>query len=349
MSRLTVRDIRLSRIPQTCGVNPEDLPGVCSLLNEAGERLVKAGGESGWWGGWAKMLFNVDINNPYITAPREVARIINLDICRNPVRIQNQFYEYLDFGYGLQRDFVGVNGCSTNKCCQFEEAYDRGTFPTTVDITSGMKLRVYLTNTQDAKKRLFYTGKDTNGQRITSVDNAIQVDGAFISFDNPFADGAYMLSELTGIQKDTTLGAIQLVGVTAAGVETVLATLQPTERNTSYRRYFLNGLPTQCADCDSVNGIVQVSAISKLEFIPVSNDTDFLLIGNIPALKRECLAVRYSEMDTTAAAQLELKNHAQAIQILNEELTHYLGRSQPAVHFAPFGNATLQKAGLGMI
>lgn len=350
MSRLTVRDIRASRIPQAIGVNPSDTPELCSFLNEAIERLVKAGGETGWWGGWAKMIFNVDPNNPYITTPREVARLIDIDVCRKPIRIQNEFYEFLEFGYGLQKSFVGASGCTNNKCCQFEEAYDRGTFPTAVDITAGMKLRVYLTNAQDAGKRLFYTGKDTNSQRITSVDNGAEVNGAFITFANPFADGVYNLSELTGIQKDDTLGPIQLVGVDpTTGAETVLATIQPTERNASYRRYFLNGLPKQCQDCDSSTTTIQVTGIAKLEFVPVANDTDFLLIGNLPALKNECMAVRYSEMDAGAARGLGRENHKEAIRILNEELVHYVGREQPAIHFAPFGNATLQRAALGMI
>lgn len=346
MSRLTVRDVRASRIPQAVGINAGNLPQLCGFLNEAQERLIKAGGESGWWGGWAKMVFNVDPANPYITAPREVARIINLDICRQAVRIQNEFYEFLEFGYGLNRQFVSSAGCSQCNGCQYEEAYDRGTYPTTVDITAGMKLRVYLTNSADAKKRLFYAGKDTNGQIINTIDQGVSVQGDFITFDTPFADSAYTLNELSGLQKEATLGPIRIYGVAANGAETFLATLAATETNPAYRRYFLNGLPKQCMDCDSSTTTVQVVGIAKLEFIPVSNDTDFLLIGNIPALKNECLAVRYSEMDTETARKLGRENHNQAIKILNEELTHYLGRSEPAVNFAPFGKATLQQAGL---
>lgn len=346
MSRLTVRNIKASRIPQAVGINSGNTPQICQFLNEAQERLIKAGGESGWWGGWSKMIFNVDPNNPYITAPREVARLINLDVCREPVRIQNEFYEFLEFGYGLNRQFVSSSGCSQCNNCQYQEAYDRGTYPTAVDLTAGMKLRVYLTNSADAKKRLFYAGKDTNGQIINTIDQGVSVQGDFITFDTPFADSAYTLNELTGLQKDTTFGPIRLYGVSSSGAETYLATIAATEDNPAYRRYFLNGLPKQCADCDSSTTTVQVVGIAKLEFIPVSNDTDFLLIGNIPALKNECLAVRYQEMDTETSRKLARENHAEAVRILNEELTHYLGRSQPAVNFAPFGKATLERAGL---
>lgn len=350
MTRLTVRDIRASRIPQAVGCNSSDTPKLCSYINEAQERLVKAGGESGWWGTWARMVWNVDKNNPYITAPREVARIIDIDMCRKPIRIQNEFFEFLEFGYGLQRQFFSASGCTNNKCCQYSEAYDRGTAITPVDLPPGNKLRVYLTNVQDVKKRLFYTGKDTNGNIIESIDNGIRVNGAFITFDTPFADSVYTINELTGLQKDNTLGAVQLVGVNpTTGAETTLARLQATEQNPAYRRYFLNGLPPQCPDCDSSTTTIQLQGIVKLEYMPVVSDTDFLLIQNIPALKNEIQAVRYSEMDTVVGRALQEQNHRTAIKILNEELIHYLGRENPAVHFAPFGPATLQRAGLGMI
>lgn len=350
MSRLTVRDVRASRIPGACGINPSDRPKLCEFLNEAIERLVKSGGEAGWWGTWAKMVFNVDPTNVYLTTPREVARVINFDVCRKPIRLQNEFYEFLEFGYGLNRQFISSAGCTNNNCCQYEEAYDRGTFPTAVDITSGMKLRAYITNAADAKKRLFYAGKDTNGQKIVTVDNGISVNGDFITMDAPFADSSYTLSELTMLEKDDTLGPVQLYGVDPVGVQTLLATIGTNEKNPSYRRYFLNGLPTQCRDCDSPpSGLIQIVAIVKLEHIPVVNDTDPLLIGNIPALKNECLAVRYGEIDTSTARGMARENHKEAIKILNEEIVHYTGKLEPAVIFAPFGKATLQRAGIGSL
>jgi len=350
MTRLTVRDIRASRIPQSIGCNASDTPKLCGYINEAQERLVKAGGESGWWGTWARMVWNVDKNDPYITTPREVARIIDIDMCRKPIRIQNEFFEFLEFGYGLQRQFIGTSGCTINRCCQFCEVYDRGRVITPVDLPAGNKLRVYLTNVQDIKKRLFYSGKDSNGNIIETVDNGIRTNGAFISFDTPFADGVYSINELSGLEKDDTLGAIQLVGVnTSTGVETTLIRLQATERNPAYRRYFLNGLPPQCPDCDSSTTTIQLQGIVKLEYLPVVSDTDFLLIQNIPALKNAMQAVRYGEVDTVQARAMSEQNHRVAIKILNEELVHYTGRENPAVHFAPFGNATLERAGLQMI
>ena len=88
---------------------------------------------------------------------------------------------------------------------------------------------------------------------------------------------------------------------------------------------------------NGTNGLIPVTALAKLEYMPVQYDTDFCIIGNIPALIEECKAIRYSDMDVNNAAQLELKAHAKAIKYLNDELRHYLGELQPAVVVRPYG------------
>jgi hypothetical protein len=89
--------------------------------------------------------------------------------------------------------------------------------------------------------------------------------------------------------------------------------------------------------------------MAKLEFIPATRDTDFLIIGNIPALIEECKSIRYSDMDTTAAPALAQAAHLRAIKLLNQELTHYLGQLNPAVNLAPFGTATLGRQMIGSL
>ena len=79
--------------------------------------------------------------------------------------------------------------------------------------------------------------------------------------------------------------------------------------------------------------------MAKLEFIPVVVDTDYLLIGNLPALKAECMAVRYEESDNEKSIAMGELKHRQAIKFLNKELVHYVGRERPAVNYAPFGTA----------
>src|SRR6185436_5630651 len=76
--------VRASRIPQALGKDSKDGPSLASYVNEAQIRLLQAAGEAGWWGTWARMAFTVSQDDPFITVPREVARLIDVDVCRTP-------------------------------------------------------------------------------------------------------------------------------------------------------------------------------------------------------------------------------------------------------------------------
>lgn len=340
--------VRRSRIPENLGIDSENRPALASYVNEAQTRLVQAAGEAGWWGSWARMAFTVNRDDPYITVPREVARLIDIDVCRTPVRIQNQFYEFLQFGVGEQRP--DCNNRANGSCGV--QAYDRGEFPTFKDITPGSMVRVYWTNPADNTKRIFFGGTDSTGLPIYSIDSGHQVDGFFLNLDavQPFVEYMVPIGTLTAISKDITYGPVQVFEVSlTTGDQTLIAVLAPNETNASYRRYYLHGLPRRCCECSVATEGAQVSALAKLEIVPVAVDTDYLLIGNIPALKEECLSIRYSEMDTDQAMKMSEFKHKKAIRLLNQELIHYLGKQQPAIGFKPFGNDTLERAGLQMI
>ncbi len=76
-------------------------------------------------------------------------------------------------------------------------------------------------------------------------------------------------------------------------------------------------------------------------------DTDYCLIQNLEAIIDEAQAVRWSEMDNPNAAGLAVASHQQAVRLLNGEINHYLGATQPAVGFRPFGSARLSRQGIG--
>lgn len=352
--RRTVHDFRLSRAAQVLGHCASDLPSLTSYLNEATERLIQSSGEAGWYGTWAKTIFNVYPDHPYITAGREIARLEDIDVCRTPVKLNNEFQEFMQFGCGLQRPSPNCTGALNAKCgCQDSvQGYDRNTVPTMRDITPGNKLRVYMTNGADNGKRIFFQAKDANDKPIYTLSRGDAQNGFFVTLDNmvPFVESGYNLNSIQNVAKDNTIGEVQVYGVNPSTDEqTLLSIYAPTETTPSYRRYFLSNLPSKCCDCDSPNGMVQVTAMAKLEFIPVAVDTDFLLIGNLPALKEECQSIRYGEMDLANAKQMEEFHHKRAIRLLNQELQHYLGKSQPAFGFFPFGRASLESAGVGIL
>lgn len=351
--RTTFLQFRLSRIPEAVGTCSSDIVRCASFCNEATSRLLIAGGETGWYGTWQKMVFNVSPSDPYITLPRQVARLINLDVCRFPVRIQNAFYEFLEAGIGLQP------GCPS--ACQVLETYDRGNVPTFRDITAignPKLIRVYLTNERDHEHRVLIQGLDQNGSVVRTLDNGIDTEGEYLVLDDPFTDSAFFYSKITGVQKDLTAGDVRIYEVdSVTGAQTLISLMEPGETVGWYRRYFINGIcNTCCGDITSnscgvpvVPNTTQITAMAKLEFVPVVVDTDYLLIGNLPAMKAECFAVRYEESDNEKSLAMAAVKHKQAIQFLNSELVHYVGRERPAVNYAPWGSARLENQAIGIL
>jgi hypothetical protein len=344
-SRLRLYDCRLSRLPTLVGLCVGNVPGISGYVNTAQRRLVfaKEAGDEGWNGTWAEMVFHVDPSNPYITTPREVARIEGMTVCDRPVPIQNQFYEYLQFG----------NGTLPKKCsqrgCQNLEGYSKNNVPTFVDLSVPSALiRVYITNAADIGKRMLVQGLDGNKNPYYSQDNFNRVLGQFEPFASPFTTWPMQFSAITGIQKDVTSGQVQVFQVDpATGIETLLLTMEPSEQTAWYRRYLLNPIPRRC--CHLGTGTVQVKALAKLDIIPVQVDTDYCLLTNLEAIIEECQSVRYSEIDTPGAKQMSKDRHLEAIRMLNGELTHYLGTNSPAISVKPFGSASLERVGVGMM
>lgn len=343
MRILRLKDVRQSRIPEAIGCCASDNGKLIEIVNEAQQRLVFAGGETGWWGSWAKTVFTVTgATDPYITLPRNIARLINMDICRNPVRIQNEFYEFLEAGVGLQP------GCE----CNGLETFDRGMFPTFSDIVPPNKrLRFYITDAADIGRRVLVQGTDQNGTTIYSLDGVDEVTGIYLAFTQPFVDTPFDITTLTGLQKDFTVGQVRVFEVdTVTGASRLILTMEPSEEVAGYRRYFLNGLPNNC--CGSTlpaPPTTQVTAMAKLALIPVAVDSDYLLISNIAALKEECQSVRFSEMDDSTSAGQSALHHRKAINLLNGELTFWLGKERPAINFAPFGTAKLSHQRIGSL
>lgn len=339
--RTTLAQVRQSRLPQTIGLCSGDTPGIAAYVNEAQQRLIMAAGETGFWGGWTRVVFNVTRANPYLTLPRELARLIHLDVCRTPLELHNEFYEFLPGGVGLMPTPTQEDWCGSLA------GYERGTYPTMVDLPATSFLRVYITDARDVNGRILISGLDASGMPIYSTDGYENPTGFYLRFQQPFTTSAFEVSAISGIQKDITYGSVILKAVDPTTlVETTLSTYAPTETHPAYRRYYLTQLPAVCCDGSTT---LQVQGLGKYEFIPAYQDTDFLLIGNISALIEEVQAIRYSSMDVTEAAKLEEKHHRRAIRLLQDDMRHYMGEQRPAVTVDVWQGAPLAKVGVGTI
>lgn len=328
----------MSRIPEAIGVCAGDNLTIVPTVNEAQQRLLMDASQpdEGWWGTWGVVLFNLDSTNMSFTAQRDVARVTALDVCKKPVVLRNQFSEYLEFGNGLR-----PVSCQPCPVCEELTAFDRGVVVSFKDLTPpNKKLRVFFTDETDLGKRVLLSGKDAFGNIIYSQDGFNRAVGEFVTLASPFADTVNQFTVWNGVQKDITNGQVQIFQVdTVTGEQELLLTMEPNETVGCYRRYFVNGLPNAC--CGSPT--IQVSALVKLEFIPVVADTDYLLIGNLAALKEECQAIRYEEMDTPTAKQNAARHHAMALRLLFGELDHYVGKERVSIAVPLWGSDRLQR------
>ena len=308
--------------------------------------MAKEAGDEGWHGTFAEMAFRVSRTSPYLTAPREVARIQAVNVCNRVWPVANQFLEYLQFGNGRMP--------KTRPYCDWpaNQVYSRNNVPVFSDPTENTPyfVRVYATNAADTTgaSRVFLQGNDPQGNPIYSQDSNNEASGEYVTLAAPFASSTNLFQGIPyGIQKDVTFGPVQFFWVDATtGAQTLMLTMQPGETTASYRRYYFNALPVSCVDPASD---VTVTAIVKLDLIPVKVDTDYCLIQSQEALINECEAVRYDGMDNAPSAAMADRKHKKAIQLLNGQIAHFIGIDDPAVNFAPFGNAHFAQETSGFI
>lgn len=372
MQRLRFYDILLSGLPRLVGKCVSDRVDVASYVNRAQRRLLmcREAADEGWWGTWAEMRFNVSRSAPFVTLPREVARLEVAAICNHPVPIQNQFYDYAQFGNGrMPNAFVQsitapgvVTPFNFSSCGALMDIRSRNNAPTFADLSNPPQNIVIFPGDPadaDGSHRVLLQGLDPAGNTIYTQDGLSRVTGQYVVLASPFAMAAIPMSKITGIQKDITVAPIQVFqSDPTTGAQSLLLTMEPSEQTAWYRRYFFNQLPLDCCGgavpsiCNPTQpavNLVQVTAIAKLELIPVVADTDYTLIQNLEAIISEAQAVRYSEMDVPNKGSLMAGHHTDAIRFLNGELAHYLGINQPAVNFQPFGSAHLRKQRIGQL
>ena len=324
------------------GVCVNDIPSLAGLVNIATEELISdpLAPEEGWWGGWAKYVFNVSPGNPFITAPRGVARVIVLDVNTCPVKLQNGFFEFLDYGEGLQ-----PKPCKQNVCNSFTQAYDRDTVPILGTLNpTPQTVRVFPTDPRDVGKTVIIQGTDQNGNTITSTDPITNqtILGEIITLNLPFSDSvnqflaAPNLPGISGVQKDVTFGSVTFFQVDpVTGNTSNLSAMEPGETVGQYRRYFIGNLP--CFPQCTQTGTNQVTAMCKLDYIPIASDPDYLGIPCVPALIAQVTSIRFRNMDTLKAQEMADKRHNDAIKLLFGQLNNYLGNERPAISVSLFG------------
>jgi len=307
--RVTFADIKNSRVPEAVNIPPTD-SRLIQYVNEAQERLLKRGR---WWGTTAKYSFYA--TNGYITLPRQVATVERVAVQNRMFPVRDFWFEWLDNGWGTRDASSGT-----------EEALFRGRYPVFNDIVPGdKKLTVKCDVAGDVGKEILLLGYDDDANWIRTSQDGTVSDGEVVALAT--GDGTTTtntFASITDIQAPSTLvGQWWLYEYdTDESTNRLIGQYQYDETRPSYARYWFPSIPS--------DSTILVEALVKLDFVPLRADSDYLLLGNIPAIKEMCMAIKARE---EYRFQDAIILEASAVKLLDDELAHYLGAGRsPAIN-----------------
>lgn len=327
--RITVGDAKNSRIPNALGIGPSDARFI-QWLNEAQQRLII---EGRYWGTTAR--FNICATNGCITLPRQIASIERVNVCGNPTPVRDQWYEFLDNCFGTIESQTPSGGCCSNggRASGMNEAIYRGHYSTFNDIIGTLKKLTFICDlASDVGKKVILLGYDGNGNWIRTTQSGVIADGEVVALaQGGGVTTTNFFSSVTDVQFTQAMdGQSWLYELnTLDSTLRMIGHYQYDEPRPNYARYYFPSVcprPTQNGSC----AYTKVEIIGKLEFIPVAKDTDYLIIGNIPALKELMVALKKAEneSDSVKANTIIMAGMTLAKAILDRELEHYHGGAQ---------------------
>lgn len=260
-----------------------------------------------WWGSIVEAQFC--IRNSCLVWPREVGTIEQMSICGEPIPIENSWYAFTE-------NLASVNPCeggcssesgstcgscnSRGQCsCGHLAMRMRAKFSASFDWTRGTSkvLRFYPSHSADVGKKIVVQGYDENNIWVrTSFDGEVQ-DGEQITLALPYTDTTTLWypGSPSALQKEATSYRVLMYEVDVnTGDERLLGDYQPSETNPEYRVSNIPGFKyVKCGCCstdDSCDALRTVTALVKLNHIPLSADRDWLLFRNLEAYREAMLA-----------------------------------------------------------
>jgi hypothetical protein len=304
-TRLTVADCRTALYTE---VDATDINSALFLpaLNEVVERYTNSGK---WKGATPRVTLPVDGRN-YISLPRWYQSVLVMRYQRVPRPIFTQFYEFSESGPGEIPDADNWTGVMV----------DLGDgFPTQVDIADAGHLRITITSASDAGKTIRLFGEDADGNDIYSSDGSL---GINVTTANPTVTTSQTFSKVTGVQAASTIVAQWTLSVINDGTPVLLSTYWPGETRPHYRRYQTGVL----------NEAIQL--ICHRRFVPLRNETDWVIPGNQTALRYGLKALAYEKAGQIDMAQAAFTT---GLNYLNQEAKAARGGARISLNIIPLG------------
>lgn len=313
MQKLTYGDLKAT-VARACGFNVRD-PRVMEYSNEAVRRLV----DKGKWRG-CTMRYQVCMSDGFITWPREIDTIELWALGNRPKPVKNEWYELIGDGPGIM---------SSETCEAGSMLIDRGTAATFDDISRGVgitrKLNVIARVTEADNQFLIVRGYDQDNQWIRTRDGLDWIDGEKIPISTDSHISANIFRAVTDVIKPKTNGTIDMYEYDPdlASNCKLLGAYEPDETSPIYRRSIIPGIENTGTNTACSDGLSQaVTVYCKLRHIPVDDDNDYFLIGNLSAIKYGTMAIKKEEQELPKKADVWW---GKAITALELELQSYYG------------------------
>lgn len=303
-------------------------PDVGIFLNEAQERLLNRSTDPAT----STVRYHVCIGTSNcVVLPRQVRHVKAWWLCDQPGLVLPEWYENLGYAQG-GRGLASEGGCSGGP-----QLIDRGTVCSFDNIRATVaeprRIQVVATDPSDNGKFITLRYIDSNSNRVyTSIDGTIQ-EGERLALSTSgtltsagAATGKVASNGLYHVVKAVTNYPVRVYSwdVNSASQAAQLAIYEPSETVPIYRQMYIPGYSDMVTsdDEDCTTNRASITLAVRLQHIPVINDNDPLVIGNLPALKdmvQSILMKQRHEYD--AADALE----ASAARELDGELSAYLG------------------------
>lgn len=323
---------RLKSVAGACNTSQQFI----DLVNDATRMLMNRGN---WWG--TVQNLTACVYNKCIAWPRHVGTVLAVNVCGNSTQIQNNWYQFMPLDAACVRSYINC-GCKGGIGVMAD-----GTSPVFQQIRCGDEfyIRAYITRQADVGKTITIYGIDSNGQTVMSTHaDGIYQEGVELSMTVAYVSTSQTFRQVTRVEKEETEGIVRLYQYDATNdVLLDMAYYEPTETSPSYQVSKIVG--TASCGCDtSCDGLKRVSALVKLQYVPVVNDKDIIQVENVDAVAMMMQALKLSDQyDIKTKQAMELD----AVRELNLELRNRLPIDQVPVNVMPFGTATLERHGIG--
>lgn len=298
-TQLTLATVR-AQLYTEVDASSANAPLFLQRLNEVRERLIY----SGKWKGTV-MFLNLPSAQGFVTLPRDYLSVLALRYRRVPRMSFTPFFPFSESGPGELDETHNFPG----------HLVDLGDgFATQSDIDTAGTLRVTITGAGDAAKVIRLYGLDEDGNEVY---DSTGVPGLNITTANPIANTTQQFSQVTGIQAPV-MTLPWTLSVVNDGTPTQIGVYQPGERTPSYRRYH-TGVTTDT-----------IYTLCQRRYIPLVNETDWVIPGNMSALRYglQAMAFEFAGQQEQAEASF-----AGALRFLNNEARASRGGATPPTNF----------------